>query len=184
VPLGEAVAGRRSTSPPGPAALTRAELSTVLALAYGATAVPGDPRGHRRPVPSGGAMYPLDVYVGLSDEGIYHYDPFRHVLEELRGPSAWSDLVAAGPAPEVVAHASVVLLLVACFARQSAKYGPRAYRFCYLEAGHVGQNVALTASALGLGCLPFGSLHDREVERLLDLDGVHESLVHAVLLGR
>ena len=39
-----------------------------------------------RTVPSGGALYPLELYVAARrvdglDEALYHYDPLRHVLE-------------------------------------------------------------------------------------------------------
>ena len=75
-------------------------------------------------------------------------------------------------------------MLVACFARQCAKYGVRGYRFAYLEAGHVGQSLALAAAGLDLRCLPIAAVYDAVIEDALDLDGVHESLVHCVLLGR
>ena len=102
--LSQVVRERASTSPPGSDPLDAAELSSVLALSYGATPVPHDGRRHRRPVPSGGALYALDVYVGVNrggveglDAGLYHYDPFEHCLEELSGPERWDDVAAAGP---------------------------------------------------------------------------------------
>ncbi|WP_426566075.1 SagB/ThcOx family dehydrogenase [Angustibacter sp. McL0619] len=191
--LSEVVAQRVSTSPPGAEGLTAAELSSVLFLAYGATPVPGDPRVHRRPVPSGGALYPLDLYVAVGPEGLgdseigsglFHYDPFRHCLEELRDGRGWDQVVTASIAQSTVRGSSVVLCMVACFARQTGKYGERGYRFTYLEAGHVGQNVGLACTGLGLGCLPFASIYDAAVEQALGVDGLHESLVHTVLLGR
>lgn len=195
--LSDVVAARASTSPPGSNAITAAELATVLSLAYGATRVPGDPRVHRRPVPSGGGCYPLDLYVavrpagvsaGLGEgdvpAGLHHYDPFRHCLEQLSDEVGWQQVVAASPAAATVQASAVAVLLVGCFARQTAKYGPRGYRFTYLEAGHVGQNLSLVGEGLGLGVLPFASIYDRAVEDALGVDGVHESLVHTVLLGR
>jgi SagB-type dehydrogenase family enzyme len=192
-PLSETVAARVSTSPPGAGGLTLGELSSVLFLAYGATPVPDDPRVHQRPVPSGGAMYPLDLYVAVGAEGLrdseigtglFHYDPFRHCLEQLRDERGWQQVAAATVARSTLQGTSVALFMVACFARQTGKYGVRGYRFTYLEAGHVGQNVGLACAGLGLGCLPFASIYDADVEDALGVDGVHESLVHSVLLGR
>ncbi len=187
--LSTVVTSRRSLSPPGDAGVTAVELSTLLATAYGACPAPGDPRGYWRPVPSGGAMYPLDLYVGVGDHcevpsGVYHYDPFSHVLEQCVDESGWRELTERGASPSVQQHSSVALLVAACFPRQCGKYGMRGYRLAYLEAGHVGQNAVLAATALGLRSLPYASFYDAAVEGLLGLDGVNESLVHAVLLGR
>lgn len=187
--LSATVEQRRSSSPPGAGGVNVHELSSLLALAYGVTRAPDDPRGWLRPVPSGGAMYPLDLYLGIGrcvgvESGLYHYDPFRHGLEQLGGEAMWHELAMLGATPSVQLDTSVALLVVACFARQTSKYGVRGYRLAYLEAGHVGQNAVLAATSLGLRSLPYASFYDASVERLLDLDGVNESLVHAVLVGR
>jgi len=64
------------------------------------------------------------------------------------------------------------------------KYNERGYRFVLLDAGHLGQNVCLMATAMNLGVLPIGGFLDDELNRLLDIDGVHESVVYPLLVGR
>ena len=70
------------------------------------------------------------------------------------------------------------------FWRTRFKYGLRGYRFALIEAGHVAQNLLLTATALRLGSVPLGGLFDRRIDELLDLDGVNESVLYAVSVGR
>ena len=60
----------------------------------------------------------------------------------------------------------------------------RGYRFALLEAGHVVQNLLLTATALGLGAVPLGGYYDRLTDEFLGLDGVNESTLYTVAVGR
>ncbi|MGI8420822.1 MAG: nitroreductase family protein [Gaiellaceae bacterium] len=62
--------------------------------------------------------------------------------------------------------------------------GLRGYRFALLEAGHLAQNLLLTGTALELACIPLGGFFDRRMDDLLDLDGVNESMLYAVAVGR
>jgi SagB-type dehydrogenase family enzyme len=139
-------------------------------------------------VPSGGALYPLDVYVaapavtGLEEERLHHFDPLRSCLEVL-GPVDRGQLAALTPYPELVATASAVVFVTATFWRSRFKYGQRGYRFALLEAGHVAQNVLLAATALGLASVPLGGFFDRQVNGLLGVDGLHEAALYVIPVG-
>jgi SagB-type dehydrogenase family enzyme len=142
-----------------------------------------------RTVPSGGALYPLELYVlalrvdGL-ESGVYHYDPLRHVLESLRSAVAAETVESLTAYPELVVPAAATMFVTSLFWRTRFKYGLRGYRFALLEAGHVGQNLLLAAAALGAAAVPVGGVFDRRVEELLEVDGVDESLVYAFSVGR
>jgi SagB-type dehydrogenase family enzyme len=69
------------------------------------------------------------------------------------------------------------------FERSTFKYGERGYRFVLLEAGHVAQNLSLTACALGMGCVNIGGFFDRKVDELLELDGLHQSTIYMAGVG-
>jgi SagB-type dehydrogenase family enzyme len=71
-----------------------------------------------------------------------------------------------------------------CRSSIPSKYGLRGYRFALLEAGHVGQNLVLAATGLGLGAVPLGGYYDRPTDELLGLDGVNESTLYLVAVGR
>jgi SagB-type dehydrogenase family enzyme len=80
-------------------------------------------------------------------------------------------------------EAAAICFLVARPWRSMRKYGDRGMRFVFLEAGAMAQNIALVAVALGLGSVDCGSFYDDEVHETLDIDGVYETLIHAVFLG-
>ena len=191
VTLAEALRARRSERGFCSGELTLCELATVLHAAYGVTrpATSDDPQPLRA-VPSGGALYPLDVYAVLArvhgaERGLYHFDPLRHVLEVLSlGASPLTVLEEAAIYPEIVAGCAATLLVTGMFWRSRFKYGPRGYRFTLLEAGHLVQNVLLMCAALELAAVPVGGFYDRPVDALLGADGVNESVVYAVCLGR
>ena len=181
----ELLATRRSSLSARRRPLRLNDLAAVLASSYRSTRL--ESGAVRRPVPSGGALYPLDLYVvALEVEGLdvcaAHYDPFRHRLEILRA-LAVSDVRASVVDPELVDRAASVVIIAGSFWRSRFKYGTRGYRFVLLEAGHVGQNAVLAAAALGLEALPLGGFYDRRLDGLVGVDSLHESAVYAILLG-
>ena len=140
------------------------------------------------PSPSGGALYPLELYVaalrvdGL-EPGLYHFDPLRNGLETIRIGIDGAEVAALSTYPEIVAGCAALLLVAAVFGRSRFKYGQRAYRFALIETGHVGQNVLLAATALGLAAVPLGGYYDRRADEFLGLDGVNESTLYTVAVG-
>jgi SagB-type dehydrogenase family enzyme len=162
------------------------DLGALLAAAYRARPR-GDGAPPRRPVPSGGALYPLELYAlplavpGLG-QAAFHYQPFRHRLIALR-PVLEEEVGAALVDPTLASHSSLVVVVTAMFWRSRFKYGLRGYRFALLEAGHVGQNLVLAATALRLAALPLGGWYDRRMDALVGADGLDEAVVYVVLVG-
>jgi SagB-type dehydrogenase family enzyme len=185
-PLDEVISARRSVRVFAETPISFAELATLLRSAYGPAS-----RGEqeRRSCPSGGALYPLELYVAVPAgcevaAGLYHYDPIRDVLEELATGDLWPALRDAVLYPEFLDGSPVLVAVTAMFWRTRFKYGLRGYRFALLEAGHAVQNLLLAASALGLGAVPLGGVLDCRLEALLRVDGLEESIVYAALAGR
>ena len=166
-------------------ALEVTEVSTILAAGYRATKRPTV--GWRRPVPSAGALYPLELYAlvrevdGL-EAGAYHYHPFRHRLEWL-GPFEPERLQGAFVDREIAERAAALLVVTTMIWRSRFKYGERGYRFALLEAGHAAQNMVLAATALALAALPLGGFYDRRLDELVGADGLDEATVYAIALG-
>ena len=48
-------------------------------------------------------------------------------------------------------------------------WGARGYRYAMIEAGRLGQQAYLAATALGWGACGIGAIYDREAADLLDL---------------
>ena len=193
VPLREAIERRRSERAFADSPIAAAELSTLLHAAYGVTGVlrapSGEARQPLRAVPSGGALYPLEVYVaalrveGL-EPGLYHYDPLRPALEIVRLGESAERVADLSTYPEIVTASGAVLILTAMFWRTRFKYGLRGYRFALLEAGHVVQNVVLAATGLGLAEVPLGGYYDRLTDDFLGIDGANESTLYLLSAGR
>lgn len=189
--LDEVLVGRQTARRFGPGDIGLPQLAKILYMGYGVTrdnAGTPYPRPFRA-VPSGGALYPLEIYAhaarvrGLSP-GLYHYDPEEEALDVLREGDGSSDLAALVFQPELLSGAAAVVMISAVFLRTTFKYGDRGYRFALLEAGHVCQNATLTAGEMGLAAAPIGGYLDREVDRYLGLDGLTESVVYMLLIGR
>ena len=84
----------------------------------------------------------------------------------------------------MAAQANVVFVWTAVFPRSKWKYRQRAYRYVYLDAGHLAQNLALAAVALGLGSCQIAALYDDEANALLGVDGKEESTIYMTVVGR
>ena len=182
--LGAALARRRSARSFSPEPIDVLELATLLHAAYGVTQH-GDQS--LRTAPSGGALYPLELYAAVVrasgvPPGLYHYDALRHVLEEIHRGEL--DLRDAMVYPELL-EAPVLVFTTAMFWRTRFKYGFRGYRFALIEAGHVMQNLLLACSASErLVAVPLGGFFDSRLEARLGIDGVNESIVYGAALGR
>jgi SagB-type dehydrogenase family enzyme len=188
VALDRAILERRTDTSFGTAPISLGDLSSLLTGGYGATDRPSAVGDRRfRTVPSAGALYPLELYVHVRavtgvDPGLHHFQATAGVLQRI-GPVASEELARAFVQPDVIESAAAVILITAVFERATFKYGERGYRFTLIEAGHVAQNIDLVASALQLPAANLGGFFDRELEALLDIDGVEHSLVYAVAIG-
>lgn len=188
MPLAEAIRTRRTQIAFGSEPLALGDLSALLRAGYGVSPRPSAV-GERsfRTVPSAGALYPLELYVhagavaGL-EPGLYHFRAKNAQLQRLRTLHP-PQLAAAFVQSDVVETAAAVLVVTAAFLRTTFKYGERGYRFALIEAGHVAQNVDLAAAALSLPAANLGGFFDRELEALLELDGVESSVLYAIAVG-
>jgi SagB-type dehydrogenase family enzyme len=183
----DVLASRRSAREFGREPLGLAQLSTLLHCAYGVTHA-GDGEQRFRAAPSGGALYPLELYVAATAvaelaPGVYHYDPLRGRIGEIGGEERLTALKSASAYPAITSACAIVVFVAAVFARTRFKYALRGYRFALLEAGHVVQNLLLAATALDLASVPLGGYYDRAVDNALELDGVNEATVYAACIG-
>ena len=185
------LSARRSTREMMPGTISLDDVATILHYAYGITRDnqgSGFPRPFRV-VPSGGGLYPLEIFFssahveGLA-AGIYHYNPARVALRRLREGDESRTLSRALIQGDIARDATLILFIVASFRKSVFKYGERGYRFVLLEAGHVAQNINITAAGLGFGALDIGGFYDRRVDELLGLDGLSHSAIYLVAIGK
>lgn len=165
--LDELLARRRSMREYAPAPLKLADIARLLWAAQGTT---GD---KRRTAPSAGALYPLEIYVIARDvadlnPGVYRYLSEKHQLARVSGSDP-RQAVAAISGQKWLAQAPAVFAVSAFPARTTGKYGERAERYVYIEAGHAAQNLLLQAVNLGLCASPVGAFDDAALVQLLHL---------------
>jgi SagB-type dehydrogenase family enzyme len=177
VSVEQALNARRSRREFAPKPLALAELGQLAWAAQGIT----DPEGGLRTAPSAGALYPLELFF-LVPDGVLHYLPVEHafVRESQRDEREALSRAALSQASILGAPCSVVIVSVT--ERTREKYGDRAARYVALEAGHVGQNLLLEATARGLAGVPIGAFDDPAVGRLLGL-GRGEEPLYIIALG-
>lgn len=168
--------------------LATKELSTLLYFSGGVKSmINNDWNTSRRFYPSGGARFPLEIYVALYNntelkKGIYHYNIKHHSLEILKRGDYLTEL-QKGLDPPWLKDANMAILITSVFGRNQVKYGDRGYRLILAESGHLAQNIYLTAATLDMGCCALGGYIDFAINDLLDIDGINESVIYALVIG-
>jgi len=191
LPLGDAILRRTTARRMTSASVSLPAVATLLHCAYGVSRDQrsrGYPRSFRC-VPSGGALYPLELYFYAAPNtecgsGLYHYNPAREHVRLLRKGDLSEVIAGALVQPHIAHDASMIFFITALFARSTFKYGDRGYRFALIEAGHVAQNINLAAAGLGLGSINVGGFYDRRIDDFLNLDGLAHSTVYLVAVGK
>jgi SagB-type dehydrogenase family enzyme len=141
-----------------------------------------------RTAPSAGALYPIDTYLIINnaagiEQGVYYYSVKAHCLEQLKKGDTRFEITRAALDQQMCATAAVVFVWSAVFERCKWKYGQRAYRYIYLDAGHIAENLALAAVSLNLGSCEIGALYDEQVNSILGIDGKEESVICMAVVG-
>ena len=140
--------------------------------------------------PSAGARHPIETYAIVNsverlERGIYHYSVSDHSLELLKAGDFRERCVELTAGHSWTRNASALFIMTAVVARTTWKYRvPRAYRALLLDAGHLSQSFLLIATALGLGAFCIGVISDNLIEEELNLDGISETVIFVVGVGR
>jgi len=151
-----------------------------------------------RTAPSAGALYPIETYLCINQQissnqleeqssviplGIYHYNILQHALEQLKEGDFRTNIAQAALDQDLAARAPVVFIWTAIFQRSKWKYKQRAYRYVFLDAGHIAAHLSLAATDLGLGSCQIAAIYDEELNQLLNIEGIRESGIYLSALG-
>jgi SagB-type dehydrogenase family enzyme len=177
--------------------LSLSRLSTLLYFSIGVTSVKKYGVGNMkiwevlRSWPSGGGLYPLDVYliplnVRRLPLGVYFYN-IDHSLSLIRKIETKNEIYSLFDKKVLeivdIDKSSLLLFIVGNFWRSKLKYGIRAYRYVLQESGHMAQNFYLVSTALKLGACAIGGFIDDKVNKTLEIDGINESCIYSLVIG-
>jgi SagB-type dehydrogenase family enzyme len=187
--LREAIEHRRSLRRYSRTPLSLEELSFLLWCTQGVRkVVPGS--ATFRTVPSAGARHAIETYLLVNNvqgvpEGLYRFSGLRHALVETnRDPGLADQLTAACLGQPFVKTSAVTFAWTAVVKRMRWRYGERGYRYLLLDAGHVCQNLYLTAEVVGCGVCAIAAFADEAVDRLLGFDGEEQFTLYLATVGK
>ncbi len=185
----EAVARRVSVRKYSREPLNLDELSYLLWCTQGVKEVIQD-YVTLRTVPSAGARHAFETYLLVNNvsglqPGIYRYLATKHKLLSVNMEATMADRVTeACWGQEFVKTSSTTFIWTAVVYRMKWRYGERGYRYLYLDAGHVCQNLYLAAESIGCGVCAIGAFSDDEMNRLLDIDGGEQFVIYIATVGK
>lgn len=165
------------------------ELSFLLWATQGIKGLRGKAYATLRTVPCGGARHEYETYLTVRNveglrPGVYHYLPQGHGLEFLYDLPEYGKTVSeALCGQEWGAKANVVFFWAADIYRAEWRYGIYAHRTALIDVGHIGQNLYLAATGIGLGTCGIAAISHEACAALFELDGEGEFAVYAAPVG-
>jgi SagB-type dehydrogenase family enzyme len=180
VSLETAIKRRRTVRSFASRPLSLEQCSQLFWAAQGIT----DNSGFKRAAPSGGALYPMDIYAVVGENcvnglksGAYHYDPEGHAVSLISEGDLRNKVAGAALSQIWMATAPLNILITAEYYRITGKYGKRGVRYAIIEAGHIGQNILLQSEAMGLGAGVVGAFNDEKIRQVVNILPNHEPLL-------
>ncbi|AKB86063.1 SagB/ThcOx family dehydrogenase [Methanococcoides methylutens] len=189
ISLREAIEKRSSIRKYSREPLSLEELSYLLWCTQGVKKVIHNAATFRT-VPSAGARHALETYIlannveGL-EKGVYRFLPIEHKLLAIRIDSnIGRSITAACLDQEFVKESAVTFIWTALAYRMTYRYGQRGYRYLHLDAGHVCQNLYLSALSIDCGVCAIAAFMDDEMNNILGIDGKEEFTIYVATLGK
>lgn len=142
---------------------------------------------YHRQYPSGGSLCPVETYVIAVVPGrklsAMHYNPKKHEFEYLWPTLPQFEISATAVLDDGMLFSSMIVF-TGVWKRASVKYGDLAYNLALLEAGHMGQNILLTATAMGLQSRAVVGFRDEILTNLFNLDTEDEQVIYAIAISQ
>jgi oxazoline/thiazoline dehydrogenase len=144
----------------------------------------------KRPYPSGGALYELEIYPVINrcqglDAGLYHYQPLSHTLHAI---ADWDSAVEAlifdaWKSTGQQDHPQVIFIITARFGRLFWKYYAIGYGLILKHIGVLFQTFYLVATAMQLAPSAIGGGNSEQFGQVAALNEHEESAVGEFSLG-
>lgn len=142
----------------------------------------------RRFYPSAGARYPLEIYISIKNvtnlkNGLYHYNIRQHSLDILWNKGNLNETIANYAGQNWLSNANAIIMISVVFQRNQIKYSDRGLRYILIDSGHLGQNIYLVGTAIGLKICAVGGFIDDKINKILDINGEDEGTLYIVAVG-
>ena len=178
----EALANRRTRRDFDNSELSVSDLSQMLWAAQGIT----DEKGHRT-APSGHSVYPIELFVAISnvkgvDAGLYVYLPEEHRLGLIKSGEQKTalGLITDQPHPQ---NAPVSIFMSGNYTKPLEYYDINASKRATLqESGHIGQNLYLQAESLDLAMVVMGGFDPIKAREMIG-GTENDSVIYLVPIG-
>jgi SagB-type dehydrogenase family enzyme len=171
-------------------ALSQEELSYLLWLTQGVKSI-NEKRGvPLRTVPSAGCRHPFETYLSVNrvkglEPGLYRFVSSTHQLIALQRDATFNErLTEVCLGQRQVATSAVTFIWAAVPYRTAWRYSERSYRYLYLDAGHICQNLHLAAESINCGVCAIGAYDDDGADALLGFTPPEMFVIYMASLGR
>jgi SagB-type dehydrogenase family enzyme len=185
----KAVKNRRSVRKYEDQALTLDELAWLLWATQGIKKNIKD-QATIRTVPSAGARHAFETYLLINnvetlDSGLYRYLALEHSLLQISTTDNLTEKVTEAAMNQgMVRNSAVTFIWVAVPYRMTYRYSERGYRYLFLDAGHVCQNLYLAAEGIDFGVCAIAAYDDDKMNAVLDLDGKKQFAIYLATVGK
>jgi SagB-type dehydrogenase family enzyme len=143
-----------------------------------------------RTVPSAGCRHPFETYLSINrvdglEPGLYRFVATEHKLAALQLNDQFNEkLTNVCFHQHQVATSAVTFIWAAVPYRTVWRYSERSYRYLYLDAGHVCQNLHLAAESINCGICAIGAFDDDAANQLMGFTPPEMFVIYLASLGR
>lgn len=165
------------------------QLSFLLWSTQGILDIRGKKYATLRTVPSGGARHAFETYLIIQNceslkPGLYHYLPMTHELEFIKKLNNIQEVINKSLCDQTWSTKADVVFYWTCIPERCEwRYGIMAHRVALIDAGHVGQNLYLACSSLGLGVCAVAAFDNPYCDEIIGIDGDEEFVVYSAPVG-
>ncbi len=184
----ECMENRKSTRTFSKTPLTLNELSYLLWCTQGVKEI--TPKYILRTVPSAGTRHAFETFILIKNveglkPGLYRFISSKHSLMEVNLEEGIERKIkeACGN-QDLYDPCAAVFIWAAIPERMTWRYWERGYRYIFIDAGHVCQNLYLAAESIDCGACAVASYDDDELDKLLGHDSVNGFAIYMGVVGK
>jgi SagB-type dehydrogenase family enzyme len=164
------------------------DLSWLLWCTQGVQRTTSQPRTYRT-VPSAGGRHPFETYLAVRnvenlEPGLYRYLALKHEVLFIEKDSEILDKVTEYSwNQQFIKNSAVVFIWVFVPYRTVWRFNQRGYRNI-VEAGHICQNLYLSAEAIDYGACAIICFGDNKLNNLVGVDGEEQLVIYIATVGK